>query len=35
MSKRVLIISTSLRKDSNSGLLAQQFAQGADRKSVV
>ena len=29
MSKRVLIISTSLRQDSNSGLLAQQFAQGA------
>ena len=29
MSKRVLIISTSLRQDSNSGLLVQQFAQGA------
>ena len=29
MSKRVLVISTSLRGDSNSDLLAQQFAQGA------
>ena len=29
MSKRVLVISTSLRRDSNSDLLAQQFAQGA------
>ena len=29
MSKRVLVISTSLRKDSNSDLLARQFAQSA------
>ena len=29
MSKKVLIVSTSLRRDSNSGLLAQRFAQGA------
>ena len=29
MSKRVLVISTSLRGDSNSDLLAQQVAQGA------
>ena len=29
MSKRVLVISTSLRKNSNSDLLAQQFARGA------
>ena len=29
MSKRVLVISTSLRGDYNSDLLAQQFAQGA------
>lgn len=29
MSKRVLVISTSLRQNSNSDLLAQRFAQGA------
>ena len=29
MSKKVLIVSTSLRRDSNSDLLAQRFAQGA------
>ena len=29
MSKHVLVISTSLRSRSNSHLLAQQFAQGA------
>ena len=29
MSKRVLIISTSLRQNANSHLLAQQFAEGA------
>ena len=29
MGKRVLILSTSLRGDSNSGLLARRFAQGA------
>ena len=29
MSKKVLVISTSLRRDSNSDLLAQRFAQGA------
>lgn len=29
MSKNVLVISTSLRQNSNSDLLAQQFAQGA------
>lgn len=29
MSKKVLVISTSLRRSSNSELLAQQFAQGA------
>ena len=29
MSKRVLVISTSLRPGSNSELLARQFAQGA------
>lgn len=29
MSKKVLIISTSMRKDSNSGILADEFARGA------
>ena len=29
MSKRVLVLSTSLRPNSNSDLLARQFAQGA------
>ena len=29
MSKKVLVISTSLRHNSNSDLLAQKFAQGA------
>ena len=29
MDKKVLIISTSLRRESNSELLAQQFARGA------
>lgn len=30
MSKKVLVISTSLRSNSNSDLLAQRFAQGAE-----
>ena len=40
MSKNILIISTSLRKGSNSEMLADEFMRGAkeagqDRKSVV
>lgn len=34
MSKRVLVISTSLRPGSNSELLARQFAQGRRRRGT-
>ena len=35
MSKKVLIISTSLRKNGNSDILAQSFAKGAAEAGVV
>ena len=34
MSKRVLVLSTSLRPNSNSDLLARQFAQGAQEAYI-